>query len=347
MLIVCAGMYRACSTWQYDVVADLIERHRQGSRLGYLSGDQVRSLDRHTCATGTSDGTRPWAVLKSHEGHAEFTRRLRRGQARAIYAYRDVRDVAYSLIHKRAISFPTLLRRGLLHQILANHRYWSSRPGVLVQRYEEIVARPDAAVRELAEFIGLDPTRREVESIVNAHSLAANRERTRALGDRLKARGLDLDDPANAQHFDPHTLLHWNHVRDGRSGSWRDQAGPTERQVMARLLGDWLIDHGYEPDVSWANRRNSEEGSAPSTSALRLDQARGSIACGLRGLSSRFPRLARTARIALRRPEPEMTEARPVVPGPERRVDPSETPIRGPHHPVPATSRESVWSKSA
>ena len=37
--VICGGMYRACSTWQYEVVGHLIERHLRGERLGYLTGE--------------------------------------------------------------------------------------------------------------------------------------------------------------------------------------------------------------------------------------------------------------------------------------------------------------------
>ncbi len=38
--VICAGMYRACSTWQYEVVAHLLEHHRSGRRLGYLTAEE-------------------------------------------------------------------------------------------------------------------------------------------------------------------------------------------------------------------------------------------------------------------------------------------------------------------
>ena len=37
--VICAGMYRACSTWQYEVVGHLVEQRLKGRRLGYVTGD--------------------------------------------------------------------------------------------------------------------------------------------------------------------------------------------------------------------------------------------------------------------------------------------------------------------
>src|SRR5438067_7889431 len=33
MYVFCVGMYRSCSTWQYNIVCRLVERHRLGHRL--------------------------------------------------------------------------------------------------------------------------------------------------------------------------------------------------------------------------------------------------------------------------------------------------------------------------
>ena len=45
MYVICAGMYRACSTWQYEVIAHLIESHWNGIRLGYLTGRRFAAFD--------------------------------------------------------------------------------------------------------------------------------------------------------------------------------------------------------------------------------------------------------------------------------------------------------------
>ena len=46
--VLCGGMYRACSTWQYEVAAHLIEQYLGGQRLGYFTGEQYATLVRQT-----------------------------------------------------------------------------------------------------------------------------------------------------------------------------------------------------------------------------------------------------------------------------------------------------------
>ncbi len=220
--VICAGMYRACSTWQYEVVAHLLEQHRDGRRLGYLTAEEYAGPSRPD-ASGAGPRSVPssgWRVFKSHEGDRCFARAIADGRAVALYAYRDVRDVVFSLMHKRGLTFEQLLRQGMIHQVLANDRFWTRRPNVLIQRYDRILADPVTAVRELAHHVGIEPADGEAERIAHEYSLASNKARTEALRRRLEQSGVDVNQAANAQICDSTTLLHWNHVRDGGSGSW-------------------------------------------------------------------------------------------------------------------------------
>src|SRR5262249_12248868 len=182
--VICAGMYRACSTWQYEVVGHLIERHLDGRRLGYVCGDVYGRLGRPHGSTNRGSSGR-WRVLKSHEGARSFARALDSGQSLAVYSYRDLRDVIFSLIRKRGTTFRSLLRAGMIHQLLANDRFWRAQPRVLVQRYEDLVADPVTGVVQLARHLGLGVARREAAEIAEAYSLASNRSRIEALRRRL------------------------------------------------------------------------------------------------------------------------------------------------------------------
>jgi hypothetical protein len=135
-------MYRACSTWQYEVVGHLLEHHLDGRRLGYLTGAKYDALIRIHSRTSVRSDRQDWRVLKSHEGHRRFAGALASGNALAVYTLRDLREVVYSLMHKRGISFQELVRQGMIHQLLTNDRFWRRQPRVLVQRYEELISDP-------------------------------------------------------------------------------------------------------------------------------------------------------------------------------------------------------------
>src|SRR5262249_45116731 len=143
MDVLCVGAYRAGSTWQYNVAASLIERHRGGGRLGFVQGDDYAAAEH------------PWRALKSHDGHDAFASGRGGGTALALYASRALRDVAFSLAPLHGLPFETVhdVHR-LLHTCLRNDDFWRAQPGVLVQRYEELIADPPAAVRQIAGHLG-------------------------------------------------------------------------------------------------------------------------------------------------------------------------------------------------
>ena len=290
--VICGGMYRACSTWQYEVAAHLIEQNMGGQRLGYLTGDQYSALVRSEArnATKASRQDTRWRVVKSHEGDRSFSRALAAERAIAIYAYRDVREVVFSLMHKRGMTFEQLLRQGMIHQILANDRFWMARPDVLVQRYEDLLADPTRGVIELARHLGIRLEESEAARIAALYSHESNQARTEALRRRLQEAGVDLDSVANAQICDPTTLLHWNHIRQEGSRSWRTLADPRQRWILERLCGRWLRSRGYSAETHEARRATLSVGDLVRG---EVDLMVGGATFLVRAASLRYPRTAR------------------------------------------------------
>jgi hypothetical protein len=302
--VICAGMYRACSTWQYEVAAHLAEEHRGGERLGYLASGAYTALlaEEAERAPAAPQAIRGFRVIKAHEGERAMASELRAGRACALYAYRDVRDVVFSLMHKRGKTFEEILRQGMIHQILANDRFWMAQSNVLVQRYEDLISESARGVTELATHLGFALGAGEAERIAALYSQESNRARTEALKQRLEHAGLDLENNGNTQICDPSSLLHWNHMREKNAASWRTLATPQQIAILHRLCGRWLESHGY-----------SLEGKPAFKSDLSLNGLRGwfqnevDVMVGfanflVRTTSLRFPKTARTVKRALRMP---------------------------------------------
>jgi hypothetical protein len=299
MDILCVGMYRACSTWQYDVAAHLVEQYYRGTRLGFVQSHEYARLPH--ARTGA------WRVLKSHEGGPAFAHALCSGRALALYAIRDPRDVVCSMLHKRQQDFDTFLRQGMVHQILANDRFWTRqpKPAVLCQRYEALIAKPAAGVREIADHLRIALPQGAEHAIADQFSFEANKKRTEDAAHRLKVLGVDTAVPESAVYFDPHSLLHWNHLREGRVGAWAAQTTRREQAILSLILGQWMTAHNYadRPDLEELLLLNFAD---------HLHIARGAWACRMRCLSARFPRTSSIAKrlLGVR----SRNEARPITP---------------------------------
>jgi hypothetical protein len=242
-------MYRSGSTWQYNIASRLVEQHRGGCRLGFFTPANFieRRLRQRVMQTDQN-----YQILKVHDRDKCFASLLADGCARAVYSYRDLRDVAYSLMHKLNSSFEdVVLQRGVLEAAIANDEFWTRQPGTVCQEYDRILSTPVVCIHEVADHLGISISRTEAESLAHEYSLEANRQRAQALSATLAEQGVDLSDARNALLNDPHTLLHWNHVRSGRSGSWREHATLDQKIHLARICGRWLVLRDYEKDESW------------------------------------------------------------------------------------------------
>ncbi len=189
-------MPRSGSTWQYQIASHLLEQHRGGVRGGFLeqAGDFERCIEEQTA------GRLPWLTLKTHNGHPPFAAALRDGRALAVYSYRDVRDVAFSLMHKMHRNFDTIVNETfMLEQCLKDHAFWTALPNVLCQRYEDVMADPVGGVQEIAAFLGVPIADGEAERLAAAYSLEANRARAEQLMETLRAQAVDLDHPENCR----------------------------------------------------------------------------------------------------------------------------------------------------
>jgi len=245
MYVFCVGMYRSCSTWQYQIASQLVESRYGGTRQGFIFGHQFEERDKTPIEPA-------WQVVKSHEGHPAFARALAEGRALGFYSYRDLRDVAFSLAHKFDLAFADVLfKERLLENCLESDKFWTGQLNVLCQRYEEIIAKPVQAILAIAEHLQIPLDEKEATLLADEYSFEANLERTKAVRERLSAQGVNLAKHENALANDQHSLLHWNHLRSGGEGGWRLEANQLERAELDKICGDWLIARAYEHDHSW------------------------------------------------------------------------------------------------
>jgi hypothetical protein len=224
--------------------------------------------------------------MKAHEGHPAFSRAIARGKGLGVYAHRDARDVIFSLMYKRRQTFREIVRTGMIHQILVNDRFWRNQPGVLVQRYDDIMGQPESSIEEIARYLEVALPAGEARRLAASYSREANLERTKATQQALTRKGADTHAEELAEVYDPQTLLHWNHIRAEARG-WRDLASPEERSIMHALMGQWLAENGYEPDTEVVESVNL----APNKT-WRTDSVHGLFRCHSRELSARYFRIA-------------------------------------------------------
>jgi len=246
MFIICCGMYRSGSTWQYNVAAELYESQGRGERLGFLTAAGFAPRLDETIKPSEA------RLFKTHDTDPLFAAALASGKACGLYAYRDLRDVVFSMAHKLQRSVEHVMNDlKFVERCLENDRFWRQQPHVLVQRYQAITQAPALTVMEIASHLGVAVTLSQADDIATHNSHSANAARAETLTRQLRSTGVDLSSPTNALLYDPRTLLHWNHLREGATGLWRDLSTVEQRKALAALCGEWLIANGFEKDNFW------------------------------------------------------------------------------------------------
>ncbi|MHC4947860.1 MAG: sulfotransferase domain-containing protein [Planctomycetota bacterium] len=244
-----AGLPKSGTTWLEKMVSSYGGFHE------YLLPDVAR----HELATGGShDYELPDDLFARLEGMLVLTkmhvhgsphnaRVLREAGVPYVVLYRDLRDVAVSNFfyvrntpwhpehpHYRRASVEAgllLFAERTLPAYVEWVRSWhANRDPELsrVVRYEQMLADPVAIMTSVADHFGLDASPETVRSVVDAHSF------------QRMSGGRDAGE-ASDRAF----------VRKGVAGDWVNHFTPAVRAAYGRVIGDFLVEHGYEPDLGW------------------------------------------------------------------------------------------------
>lgn len=226
-------MIRSASTLQYQIAADLVERHAVGFRVGYVSEDEFKPVfERHDQQAGLK-------VFKAHVCTEEFQRLFKERRAKGIYSYRDIRDVAVSAVRKFEMSFEDLMGNKWLDQAIADYELWTTQPGVLVSRYETIVRDLPAEVTRIAASMDIRLADGEAAEVAGLYTLESQNDRIAAVAQSYRAGG---------SPYDKNSLLHYNHISPV-SQSWENVLTPEQVGQLHERYGRWLQAAGYTVPV--------------------------------------------------------------------------------------------------
>lgn len=204
-VFICAGMPRSGSTWLYNAVRCLALRAGAD-----VYGAWIQQYDPGNPAS--------IHVLKIHQ----FDDRVARYGSRVFTSRRDLRDVAASLIRRKWNTPENVLDS--LDFCVTAHRLWRR-----FTRHElvyEILHRFQLEeMAHLADLMGLDLAMDQVQE--------------------TKREVAGLAPEPGAPDGSPPTLLHRQHVLDGRSGYYGAVLSPELIETINTRYEDWLREFGY------------------------------------------------------------------------------------------------------
>lgn len=223
-------MIRSGSTLQYQIVSDLVERFKIGFRVGYVT---EKTFPQAYSTYGEQVG---YKVIKTHVCTTQIQDLFARGEAIGLYSYRDIRDVAVSAMRKFEMSFEQLIQKKWLELSIENGALWRQQRGISLSKYEEMVVDLPAEIIRTAALIDIVISRYQAIDIAGEYGIEKQRARTETVQKIAGAR----------DSFDPHTLLHYNHIFKAEIGGWKDHLSVDQVDFLEKKFGMWLRTNGYQ-----------------------------------------------------------------------------------------------------
>lgn len=262
MLIVCNGMYRAGSTLQYNLVSSLVTQTQPSEIIGWIWPEQLKDMGAEL---------QRWAidpqlyVIKTHMLPPDIEPMLTNGSAKMCYVYRDIRDVAVSVKRKFKKEGDDLYE--LLDKAIATYFVVKQLPGVVWQRYEEMMADLYREIDKLSKELNLDASPQVMQqvaqqwSVEGTHQAIQQLQRKRQLKIKLRAglrrlKSEKLVERLIKQYnpdfswdriYDTKHLLHVDHIASTKKlvGNWKTELTADEVATLVERYQDYLADAHY------------------------------------------------------------------------------------------------------
>lgn len=228
--IFAAGMRRAGSTLHYHLIREVVEI-AGGIGAGWVKWQDFESVFHKY------NGDYPFVVIKTHvyiPKHVPLAKQLfDEEKAIAFLIYRDMRDIAASLIGKNRFVKEWIQVIDSIPAILQEYKDWASVDieFLNISRYEDFATTGGVGLSEEVEnimrFLNIYPP---IE-IAKRHTLDAHRE-------------LITNTKYAQSKFSPETLFWENHLDNGEVGRYNELALAQIKEIE-QIAGNWLKEKGY------------------------------------------------------------------------------------------------------
>jgi hypothetical protein len=221
MLVICNGMPRSASTWSFNVVTALLRCSKPLCEVHCGYDENIEQFLKSIPSTATH------AVVKCHELDAYGCALTRSGVVKVIYTWRDPADAVVSCMRMFDYSFARSL--ATVDSSLELYRLHRQLSSTLIINYKQIVFAAVESVQRIATFLELDYDAHTIKAVAEQTSLERLREKAESLTDA------SLVHPSGSD-YDPETLLHPGHIRDGGIGYGRRSLSAEQAEKIDALL---------------------------------------------------------------------------------------------------------------
>lgn len=238
MWLFCGGMQRSGSTLQYQIVSKIVEDFNLGKKVEFDKPEFFNKIrEKHR-------GYKKYKVFKSHKLNQSIRSEFD-DNAKAVYIYRDIRDVIVSLMFKQEKSFDFFFERKIIEKLLTTHSKWIAINNVLISKYEDVENDIKIEVKRIAAFLNISIKDTYADYIAYEFGLEKQQQRINDfLGKKEYIERIGKNKVKKI--FDPKSLLHHNHITQYKKKGWINNLKHEQIRKVEEIAGDWLLKNGYE-----------------------------------------------------------------------------------------------------
>ena len=178
-----------------------------------------------------------FSLIKTHRYFSNIQALINSGQVIAFMTHRDIRDVTVSLCQKGWVSdISQFIESKDLKQIAYSSIAYANIDGMNILSYQQLMEELGQSIAYVADKLGIKLSESQVDEIKRTVS----KDNVSRKIDQISHVG------HNDLELDEATGLHKDHIKDGKSGKWRDILTADEARTIADECREYMAIFGYE-----------------------------------------------------------------------------------------------------
>ena len=122
----------------------------------------------------------------------------------------------------------------------------------MVSKYENLLKNPIDEINRIVSHLNLKCSEGLAREIVDDLTLEKNLKRVGNIAKQKADAGVE------GAYWDPHSLLHYNHIFSGVFGAWKEELTKDQVLSLDEKFGTWMIERGI-PLLNYLDKQEGIE----------------------------------------------------------------------------------------
>ena len=257
MLVICVGLKRAASTLQYQICKELLSIDFSIMDYGFTSKEKdlknsLININNYDCSIIKTHNY--FNIIKDYSEHSNVL---------ILSSYRDLRESSVSQMVAYNKTYSQLINRRWLQNEISTFYKLKDIRNILMQDYSSLKTNLRSSIIEISEYINIKLSDNQLNRILNDYTIESQQKKIDNYTKSNKYKIINLFNNISNKilpssllqagtilNIDKSTSLHYNHINK-KELDWQKFYTLEQKEKIKSIIGDWLIDVGYEKDKNW------------------------------------------------------------------------------------------------